>query len=199
MKVKIGNYPKYWGPYQIAELILFWIPKYDEEYNQTKAYDKYVDGLGKLLADTPLDTVCEWIHSKRKKTVKIKTDPWDHWNAGITMAMLCLPILKDLRENRNGIPWTEHADGPWYYRFLRYEDEYAWDERGSYCDKRWRWIMDEIIWSLEQIASDRDWEDVYFKLDDELREWDKEGHLKHQEKINNGLRLLGKYWERMWD
>lgn len=225
MKAKIGPYRDWIGPYQIAEAIFFWVKKYDKDYNYTEAYNK-VHEFGRWLSedkngnDSYLTTFCNWIHGKKKRVVDIKTDPWDHWNAGITMAMLCLPILKDLREHRTGTPWTEHADGPWYYRFLREEDEHAWDERGSYCDERWRWIMDEIIWSLEQIAGDRDWEEAYTHgFSDIVWEpcednpklckmgrgpndtwwWDQSGHIKHQEKIRNGLRLLGRYWESMWD
>jgi hypothetical protein len=33
----------------------------------------------------------------------------------------------------------------------------------------------------------------------DTHEWDKEGYDKHSKRIDNGLRLFGKYYRGLWD
>lgn len=212
MKVKIGNYTNFIGPYQIAEKILFWMDRYDDRvHNFGTLLDEKVPGLTKL---------CQWIHSKQKRTIKVKLDRWDSWSADHTLALVILPVLKQLRATKHGCPWTEHSDGPWYYRFTP-TAEHNGDDKGSYNHERWDWIMDEMIWTFEQLVDDDDsWEsryhhgnhDIVWKPCEDRPEysemtkgpkdthwWDKDGAMKHQEKINNGLRLFGRYYLNLWD
>ena len=88
MKVKIGPFLTYWGPYQIAEKLLFWCNKYE---------DDRVSNLGEWLAggkerDSWLNTFTNWVYSKRKRTVKIHIDKYDTWNMDGTMALIILPM-----------------------------------------------------------------------------------------------------------
>jgi hypothetical protein len=210
MKVNIGPFIQWIGPYQIAEKILFWKDKYE---------DDSVYKLGEILADTPLMPICEWIHSKQHRKVKIKIHRYDSWNAFETMAMVILPILEQLKKDKQGTPWTDYNDGPWYYRFID-DGEFNSDEKGSYNDKRWEWILDEMIWAFQQMQPDYDWEENYrhgnidfnFKKCEDNPNlsqmvngpkhtyWaDYEGMKKHEAKIQNGLRLFGKYFQTLWD
>lgn len=212
MKAYIGPY-KYWiGPYQIAEKILFWKDKYNDDcvHNFGTWLDQNVPGLTKF---------CTWVDSKKKRTVKVRVDSYDVWNADTTFAYIILPVLKKLREKKQGCPWTEHSDGPWYYRFDIGQDQYNSDEKGSYSHQRWQWILDEMIWAFEQLQPDNDWEaayhhgtidQVWVECEDKLTHkmehgpnhthwWDKEGYMKHDAAINNGLRLFGRYYRGLWD
>ena len=64
-----------------------------------------------------------------------------------------------------------------------------------------------MIWAFEQKLTD--WEDVYYGpwIENESGkalgghfEWvDNEGRKKHQERMSNGFRLFGKYYETLWD
>ena len=57
MRVYIGPYKKWWGPYQLAEMIPF-------TSEDTK------DKIGDWLAKTWVNDVCVWIDSKRQRDRK---------------------------------------------------------------------------------------------------------------------------------
>ena len=66
--------------------------------------------------------------------------------------------------------------------------------------------MDEMIWAFEQKVKDN-WEDDYYGPhipNDEGGiggfEWiDHDGLKAHQDRMSNGFRLFGKYYENLWD
>ena len=94
--------------------------------------------------------------------------------------------------------------------------------------KRWDEVLDKMIWSFEQILKG-DYDDLYhhgkaeydWKETDKLypnpltgkmeatfqmvdknpnRHWyDSEGHQLHEERIQEGLDLFGKYYRNLWD
>ena len=218
MKVKIGKYLTWIGPYQLADMIFFWHEKYAAKELANRWDYRLHDKLSKWLASTWVATFCQWIYDKRKRTVKVKIHNYDVWNMGETLASVILPMLKLLKEQKTGYPWSDHEDGPWYYRFQDYKGEHNWTEKGSYGHGRWDWIMDEMIWTFEQIL-DEDHENRYWlehgeidwdagEYDDkglkELKwfkksvvDWD--GLKKHEAAIENGLRLFGKYYQNLWD
>ena len=83
--------------------------------------------------------------------------------------------------------------------------------------------MDEMIWAFEQLTID--WEEQFHsgvhdtvwvpskELDAKGKpvtyqmkkgpkdtwKWDKKGWTKHSARIDNGLRLFGKYYRALWD
>lgn len=245
MKIKIGNYPDWIGPYQIAEKICFWMDKYEDD--RVHAFGEFLaHGFAKkdtnddrmFTDDRPktwLYKLCEWIHSKKNRTVKIHLDRWDTWNMDSTLALIVLPMLKQLKETNHGSPFVDDEDLPDYLRLSGYEDgslqknlnfgdeeqykKESWDLHA----KKWDWVMDELIWTFEQLQPDCDWEDQYFTGNSDFRskpivdengkvtmyemirgpndtrvtDWD--GLQQHQERINNGLRLFGKYYTGLWD
>jgi hypothetical protein len=97
MKVKIGKYKNWIGPYQIAEKILFWMDKHEDhrvhEFGRWLSENKHGE-------DSLLTKVCQWIHNKQKRTVKIKLDPWDDWSADHTMALIIHPLLVQLKNSK---------------------------------------------------------------------------------------------------
>jgi hypothetical protein len=217
MKVKIGKHVYWWGPYQIAEKILFWIPKYGDSYEYTPAYDKYVHRFGEFLASTWINDICQWIHSKRQRTIKVHIDNYDVWNADYTLALVILPTLKKLKEVKHGAPSVDDEDVPWYLRSHLYAKENDYDTDPAWF-KRYEWVLDEMIWAFEQLVNE-DWDspyhhghiDFYFepcKDNDKLSEmkhgpkhthwFDYEGYDKHSKCIDNGLRLFGKYYRGLW-
>ena len=60
-------------------------------------------------------------------------------------------------------------------------------------EERWNEILDEMIWAFEQKCRD-DWMEDY-----DYNKWDREGVKAHQERMSNGFRLFGKYYENLWD
>ena len=67
MKVKIGPHPNWWGPYQIADALCWWVPEVADEYGLSTKPD-WVHAFGTWLAenksggDSWLARVCQWIH-----------------------------------------------------------------------------------------------------------------------------------------
>lgn len=229
MKVKIGPYLNWVGPYQIAEKILFWIPKYktDEDYIEGRynpAYKKYVEPFQKFLAGKDKDTwfakACQWVHDKKKRKIKVHIDNYDVWSADHTLALIILPTLKKLREVKHGSPLVDIEDVP---ENLHYTDTEDWDTQMTFpfynedgilkvdCDihTRWNWVLNEMIFAFECIVDDS-WEED-FNIPCEPRkihssfDWtmnytiDYEGMRKVEERIQNGLCLFGKYFRALWD
>lgn len=212
MKAYIGPYISWFGPYQLAEKLMFWTNRYEDER---------VHALGKWLAgdekDTWLYKVMQWVHNKRSRTVYIKTDKYDSWNADHTIALLVLPILKDLRKNTHSSGFIDFEDLPEHLRFGQYEDWecgqrcfdfYIEDQRFLTSD-RWNWMLDEIIWSFEQMTTDGSDDQFYDRSEvdrtgnvmQQVKQTkiDWEGLKKHNERIQNGCRLFGKYFQSLWD
>jgi hypothetical protein len=155
--------------------------------------------------------VFNWIwFDRRTQKIKVHIDPWDTWSMDHTLAPIILPMLKQLKETKHGAPFVDNADVPKELRMTKKQlDTFHTD--GSSDDKffkRWDWIMDEMIWAFEQKCRDN-WEEDYYgpfiegEGDGILGgrfEWtDDEGRQKHQERMSNGFRLFGKYFENLWD
>ena len=60
-------------------------------------------------------------------------------------------------------------------------------------EQEWDDILDEMIWAFEQKCRD-DWMEDY-----DYNKWDREGAKAHQERMSNGFRLFGRYYENLWD
>ena len=201
MKVKIGPYLTWWGPYQIADLLQYFGVSEDRCH-----------AIGKRLADIEwLSSLCEWIYSKRNRTVKVKIDKFDTWNMDSTLAIIILPMLKQLKETKHGYPISlcEGSSNSAQYCFDFYEE--TEDAVWTTAEKRWNDIFDEMIWAFTQLQPDYDWEEQYWikspKIDfrgsnGEMAlsgELDVEGMRAHQNRITEGLKLFGQYYQNLWD
>ena len=169
MKVHIGKYKNWIGPYQIAEAVLFpltWfnpnrLSKLEQALSETQdPHDELCHKFGTWLAtrkdgsDTYLTKVCHWIESKKNRKVKIQIDPWDTWSMDSTLSMLILPMLKQLNKNKHGAPCVEDKDVPKELRSTNAEPkENEWDTDSNHF-KRWDWVMSEMIWAFEQLNDD---------------------------------------------
>lgn len=222
MKVEIGPYLNWVGPYQIAEILMFWA----KDKTTGEAHDS-VHEFGTWLArdkngdDSYLTRFCEWIHSKRKRKVKIRVDRFDSWNADSTLAIIILPVLKQLQATKHGSGFTDDEDVPDELKSTSAPPlENEWDTDANF-HKRFEWILNEIIWTFEQLQPECDWENQYWIVKPEIDmtsnrkedaenlsvpikwkvkgELDQEGRNAHQERINKGLKLFGKYYQNLWD
>ena len=210
MKIYIGPYKNSIGPYQIMDAIFFWHERYPEDKLAERWDYKLHDRMSEWLAGTWVNDLCEWIQSKRERNIKIRIDPWDTWGMDHTLAMIVVPMLKQLQATKHGSPMTDDEDVPEHLRSTSApEKENQWDVDSNHF-KRWDWIMDEMIWTFEQLSKD-DSTDQFFTHpnEDEVFESneerllaikiDSEGLKKHEERIENGLRLFGKYYRGLWD
>ncbi len=210
MKIVIGPYKNWFGPYQLAEILVFWKPADDDLVFEVGNFLAY--GRNKRHTDvnkTWLYQVLEWIHEFRKRKVYIRIDPYDTWNADDTLALIVLPMLLQLKQSKHGAPYVDNLDVPENLRAPDGFDTSNGDIDEKFQD-RWDYVLDEMIWAFDAHINNR--EDSFFTHPpfDPNREvgdlsdidqivYDKEGHTAFIERKANGFRLFGKYYMGLWD
>jgi hypothetical protein len=186
MKVYIGPYKSWFGPYQIANLL---------KYVGLSEDDCHI--IGHKLAETKLNNFCQWIDKLRTRKTKIQIHDYDTWNMDGTLAMIVLPMLKQLKETAHGAPACMPEFGQtsnqvqYSFKFYDQEDDKAWKDGFEH----WKAILDEMIWSFEQLQPECE-EEFTFHKDGKF---DVEGFEKYNQRIDNGLKLFGQYYRNLWD
>jgi len=111
-----------------------------------------------------------------------------------TLAPIILPMLKQLKETKHGAPNVDAEDVPINLRATE-KDVLKYKELGETDPdffKRWDWVLDEMIYAFDCKANK---DEVYMRFDSK----DRIAMEKEQERISNGFRLFGKYYESLWD
>lgn len=152
-----------------------------------------------------------WVNNRTDRKIKVRIDSYDTWNAEHTIAIIAAPLLKALKDKKPGAPHVEDADVPEELRSTSAppltEEQIQWGMPDDNWHPRWRWVLDEMIWALEQVA-DNDSDDQFFSWPDGADteadgfrkvEMDTAGYEKWQARKQNGLLLFGKYFEALWD
>lgn len=167
MKVYIGPYDNWIGPYQIAEKLMFWANKYENK-NVHKFGEFLAHGFAKekvrpdgkrYMNDarpyTMLYRLCQWYHDRKpKRKIEVHIDGYDIWSADHTMSMIILPMLVKLRDAKCGSPFTDDGDVPEELRSYNAppkKNEWDTDENHSI---RWEWVLNEMIWAHQQVVND---------------------------------------------
>jgi len=251
MKIYLGKPNNWFGPYQLADLLCFWVKEVEDEHGMKDKPD-WVHNFGEFLAhgfhketkedkrkwnrDRPktfLYKFLEWIHSIKPEKKYIKIDYWDTWSMDHTLSPIILQMLKQLKATKHGSGIIDMEDVPEYMRTTETED---WDdqkcfdfyhedteERKYNLHDRYEWVLDEMIFAFEHIVDDS-WEDKYrsgemdhysepCKWDENGKptlytmkegpnhtyECDYDGLKKEWDRVDNGLRLFGKYFRTLWD
>ena len=161
---------------------------------------------------------------RKNKAETIVIHDYDTWNIDVTLAHIIVPMLKQLKEKKQGAPSVDNEDVSDELRASD-EDLRTYSKNGEtdehYFD-RWDYVMDEMIFAFESKLED--WEeqfasgenDVSFveipdKKDEEgeplgtwehgpnhTREYDIENREKYQDRITKGFKLFGKYYNGLW-
>jgi hypothetical protein len=228
MKVKIGPYKSWVGPYQIAELLCFWVKPVTDEYG-FKSKPEWVHDFGTWLSggesgESWLLKACQWIESKRTRQAYVRIDKYDTWSMDSTLALVILPMLQQLQATKHGAPCVDDEDVPDELKSTSAPaKESEWDTDENH-HKRWDWVLDQMIHAFECKSDDDSWADQYRSGEHEIyfepSAWDDSGkptmhRMKHgpndtyvcdydamalhQARITNGFRLFGKYYENLWD
>jgi hypothetical protein len=128
-----------------------------------------------------------------------------------TLALIIVPMLKQLKETKHGAPNVDCIDVPMKLQptqleVVRYREEGVTDKNFF---KRWDYVMDEMIWAFEQIVDDDNEARFYdhSEVDDNAdintrvkqMKVDREALDSHNKRIENGLKLFGKYFRNLWD
>lgn len=145
--------------------------------------------------------------SDEEHEVSVEIHPYDSWSADHTLAHIILPLLKEVAKCKHGAPMVDMSDVPSELRVNCPEDPAFWGASEDLDPKffeRWDYVIGEMIWAFEQ--KNIDWETQYYgewvKNDSELGgrfiNADEEGRRAHQDRMTNGFRLFGKYYESLW-
>lgn len=157
----------------------------------------------------------------------VRIDRWDTWSMDHTLAPIILPMLRQLKSTKHGSPFVDDEDVPEHLRSTAAPPKAnEWDIDDNH-HARWNWVMDEMIFAFD-MKSRNDWEDEFhsgdidikwtpvnadgdevakgqhkhFRMDrgpKDTHVYDAEGAQKVQQRITNGFRLFGKYYEGLWD
>lgn len=163
----------------------------ESNYNRTeRLLDRVEDVVQKLYSPV------NYFLDKREQKISVKIDRWDTWSMDYTLAHIVLPMLVQLKRTKHGAPVVDNDDVPEELRMSDkwYEEKYSVNgETDENFFKRWDYVLDEMIWAFNEKCRD-DWRGDYY-----YNKWDMDGYNAHQERISNGFRLFGKYYESLWD
>lgn len=203
MKIYIGKHINFFGPFQIAEKLLFWLDRDDDR----------VFRLGEFLAGGEktswLTRVCQWIHDHRSRSIYIKIDPYDTWNVDDTLSMIVAPMLRQLKNTKHSCARVDDDDVPENLKSTAAPPvKHEWDIDDNW-EARWDYVLDEMIWAFENHDSRIDSERQFFDHSDVVDgdditdqigkiKYDRAGHEAWNSRKQNGFRLFGKYFTSLW-
>ena len=212
MKVRIG---KYAGILTCNIHSRYMNKKY--EWDWPEVQDR-MDRVLEVIEDAvqSVYNVLNWIwFDRRTQQIKVRIDKSDTWSMDHTLAHIVLPMLVQLKRTKHGAPMVDLEDVPKLLHPTK-KQQAEYKKTGSTDPKffnRWDWILDEMIWAFDQKCRD-DWEGDYYEYremgPEESKDpdslfglklvWeDREGQKAHQERMTNGFKLFGKYYENLWD
>jgi hypothetical protein len=238
MKVYLSNYRNHWySPYTWFDYLFFWTDwsRCHRDRSIASALDEdrkwidrpeWVERWSDRLV--PVSRAIQWtLDLVHPKIDYVKIDRWDTWSMDSTLAQIVLPMLRDLRDSKQGAPYVDPEDVP---KHLRPKRQTKKERENGHTDsthfERWDWVLDEMIFAFEMKVKD-DWKDAFHsgeidilwvpvdkdgnevpKADAKYHEMrhgpnhtheiDMEGMRAVQERISNGFKLFGKYYEGLW-
>lgn len=152
------------------------------------------------------------------RKIDVKLDNYDSWSADWTIAQIAAPLLVQLQGTKHGAPFVDDEDVPEELRSAACATkENEWDTDENHF-KRWDWVLEEMIYAMQEIANDKDNEPKMFKLvGDMVTEENSDGtftmvssgveripemeepNRQYDERIQRGCVLFGKYFQNLWD
>ena len=218
MKIYLSKPRYHWlSPYTICEKVCFWREiDYDEPW---------VERTNKIL-EPVMVAIRKFLDFVHPEINYVKIDYWDTWSMDHTLSPIILPMLKQLKATKHGYGMIDDEDVPEELRSTNAppHSEYEWDGN---AEKRYEYVLDEMIFAFEHLVDDS-WEDAY-RSGEIDHKWipvdahgnevpkgehkymqmaqgpnhtyvcDYEGIKKVNDRIDEGLKLFGKYFRTLWD
>lgn len=184
--------------------------------------DRWADRLTPISGF--INRVLDTIHPRIEY---VRIDPHDTWSMDSTLARIVLPMLQQLKATKHGSPNVADEDVPEHLRSTAAPaKDNEWDIDDNH-HARWDWVLDEMIFAFEMKSRD-DWAADFHSGEIDIRwvpvdkdnnpvdkkdaKWyrmdrgpadthvyDADGAQRVQERISNGFRLFGRYYESLWD
>lgn len=127
-----------------------------------------------------------WFNWYPEQAVYVHIDRWDTWSMDHTLAHIVLPMLQQLAKEKHGSPMVDAEDVPFELQGDTEKNDYL-------IHDRWDWVMREMIYAFDCKVNK---EEVFMRFDFPTQREEMEAE---QERISNGYRLFGKYYEGLWD
>lgn len=153
-----------------------------------------------------------WVENRTARKIKITIHDYDVWGMDHTLALIIVPMLKKLKEKKQGSPEVDDADVPEELRSTAAPPLTEAQKNTGHSDtnfhKRWEWVLDEMLWAMEQVANEESDSQFFehsedqglnFKKTVQKMKFDKDGYEKWQNRTRHGLLLFGKYFQALWD
>ena len=223
MKIYKSKYRNHWvSPYTILKAVCFWEKDDDVFYNHEDKpghkYDRWVNRLEPF--SKAWMKFLDFVHPQINY---VKIDRYDTWSMDHTLADIVLPMLKQLKDSKDGAPYVDDLDVPEDLRSTSAPaKENEWDTDDNHF-KRWDWVLAEMIFAFECKVDDS-WQEAFSSGEFDQKtvacEWDANGKAKMykwedgpnhtytcdyegmkvvEERIQNGFRLFGRYYQNLWD
>jgi len=150
-----------------------------------------------------------------EQVTDVQIDDYDLWSMDHTLAKIIEPMLVKLALSKHGSPYVDVEDCPPQLKPSPQPDPVTGTDDTHHA--RWTWVLDEMIWAFHQ--KNYDWEEQYYSGESDVyfEDAEEEGYkvmkrgpndtfrvdraaMKvHQERMSNGFKLFGKYYENLWD
>ena len=171
-----------------------------------------------------IQKILDWIHPKIDF---VKIDRWDTWSMDHSLARIILPMLRQLQSKNHSAPFVDDTDVPEELMSTSAPPKKnEWDTDENHF-KRWDWVMVEMIFAFECKLDDT-WQEKFSsgeidklsvpvdhlgnevpKKNAKLFQWidgpnhtyqcDYQGMRVVEQRIQNGFRLFGRYYQNLWD
>lgn len=147
--------------------------------------------------------------SIRKNVVEI--DSYDVWSCDYTLAQIIHPLLVKFKESTRSYGKIEKEDVP--------QELHATYNEEGYSYEAFHWVLDEIIFAMQEIANDKDNEPLYHtktgtmefgEIDPETGTgplifdgWESTpesvaAYKAYHDRLQNGCRLFGLHFQNLW-
>ena len=213
MKVYLGKPRYHWiSPYTMIDYVFFWKPwseAFKERYDpDIEDRPEWVESVADFLV--PVSKGIQWVLDKIHPEVNIvKIDYYDTWSMDTTLSPIILKMLIQLKETKHGFGLIDDEDAPKHLRsiYALPKNSWEWDDN---AEARYEWVLDEMIWAFTQLTDPKSDDKFYDHSDVDPNEKDfmkqirqtkfnSEGYTAHQDRIQNGMCLFGKYFRTLWD
>lgn len=205
MKVRTYKYPRWLTSYHLIE----------EPLTKLGVKEEIAENIGDFIGDHGFDWLCQKVYSLKEWLFqdRINIRHFDTWSMDYTLAKIILPMLKQLKEQKQGSPFVDYEDVPSY---LVPSWTYSPYETDPLFHARWRYVLNEMIFAFEHLV-DESWEDKYHVVEGEhhfepcekegiskmvwdvepVTDWDSIKEIRAR--MQNGFILFGKYYQNLWD
>jgi hypothetical protein len=129
--------------------------------------------------------------SDEPRLESIEIHKYDSWNAFETIAKVAYPILVQLKATKQGYALVSAEDAPGI-------DLKPSEVEGGYSEARWDYVLDEIIWTMKELAQNAPSAPSYDTMNSDLSNW-QAVYKAYNARIQKGCELFGKYFRNLWD